>query len=80
MVVVIVMYEANIFVSLQANAIFLFEKEERLSIPVEVFALDRDALGNYCVASEEWDGEGDYKCIEDNKFISLIRIRSNIVK
>ena len=46
-------YEVNIFISLQANPIFLSEKEERLSIQVEVFALDRDALGNYCVACGE---------------------------
>jgi len=51
--VVIVRYEVNIFISLQANPIFLSEKEERLSIQVEVFALDRDALGNYCVACGE---------------------------
>ena len=65
-------YEVNIFVSLQANSIFLSEKEEGLSIQVEVFALDRDALSNYCVACEETDRQtdrqGDYKRIEGNNF------------
>ena len=47
-----------------------------------MFALDRDALYNYCVTGEERDREGDYKRKEGSKsfFFSLIDIRSNIVK
>ena len=66
-------YEVNIFVSLQANPIFLSEKEERLSIQAEVFALDTDALGNYCAACEGGDRQGDYKRIEDNNFFFVYK-------
>ena len=46
-----------------------------------MFALDRDALYNYCVTSEERDREGDYKHIEGSNFLLLlIDIRSNIVR